>query len=356
MTLKRICEEATDRSNGGSFSLPKTVSSVMQAPEMQQVKTGIADLEASLNKPLAHHVLKGLIRQAFFLELVNDEVTTTHYTVRWDDRLQEDTRYADDRNCLDVITHTTDLLLTHAKHNDSKRLLNDFKSHPMVPHELPLDYIDTNIKPIHQPKNIYVLPIELAAPTTISRRTLLARENPHKTVFDQLYKKIKVKSYLTDRALTGTDQTNREKRWETHPDNIQFATRSNCMTVELELIKQLIHFKNFPDELKNQLIKEGVVDSQERYTTCPITLDSLDFNAIVRETNDPTHGKSEYQVGHLNPLKISSKDVQFLGHIGENVSWISQDGNRIQGHLSLEETQILLRRISKNYADEGLIG
>ncbi|MDE0236690.1 MAG: hypothetical protein OXN95_05640 [bacterium] len=271
MTLKSTCEEATDRTNGKSFNLPRTASAMSELPEMEPIQTGLIELMTLSNDALATHVFRGLIRQAFFIELVNDEVTTTHYTVRWDHRLQQDPRYADDTKCLDVLGHTTDLLLTYIKHHESKELLDSFKSHPMVSHELPLDYIDTDLSSIHQPDNICVIPIEIAAPIAISRRTLLAKENPHKAVFDQLYKKLKVKSYLTDRALTGTDKTNREKRWETHPDNIQFATRGNCMTVELALVRQLVHFKNFPHEFKDQLIEERVVDSEERYTTCPIT-------------------------------------------------------------------------------------
>jgi len=52
---------------------------------------------------------------------------------------------------------------------------------------------------------------------------------------------------------------------------------------------------------------------------------------------------------------MPSKDVPSLGHTGNNVSWISQDGNRIQGHLSLEETRALLSRIGENYAAKDLV-
>jgi hypothetical protein len=52
-------------------------------------------------------------------------------------------------------------------------------------------------------------------------------------------------------------------------------------------------------------------------------------------------------VGHLNPLKAGA-GVAFRHH-KKNTSWITADGNRIQGHLTLKETRKLLLRISANY-------
>ncbi len=101
----------------------------------------------------------------------------------------------------------------------------------------------------------------------------------------KISKKIKIKAYQTDRAQTGKHQTNREKRWESHPDNFQFAFRRDCNDVEAALI---------------------------------------------------------LQVGHLNPLKATG------GHNATNIGWISDDGNRIQGSLSIDEVKALLRRIYRN--------
>ena len=36
------------------------------------------------------------------------------------------------------------------------------------------------------------------------------------------------------------------------------------------------------------------------------------------------------------------------GHTADNISWISENGNRIQGSLSLDEVDDLLRRIYRN--------
>ena len=79
---------------------------------------------------------------------------------------------------------------------------------------------------------------------------------------------------------------------------------------------------------------------------CPVTLDPLDFEILTQEVIDPTHGKASYQVGHLNPLKAGQEDE--FRHLPANITWITEDGNRIQGHLTLKETRGLLFRISKN--------
>jgi hypothetical protein len=49
----------------------------------------------------------------------------------------------------------------------------------------------------------------------------------------------------------------------------------------------------------------------------------------------------------MNPLKAGQEDE--FRHLPANISWITEDGNRIQGHLTLKETRELLFRISKNY-------
>ncbi len=49
--------------------------------------------------------------------------------------------------------------------------------------------------------------------------------------------------------------------------------------------------------------------------------------------------------GHLTPLKNGGR------HISDNIGRISDDGNRIQGSLSLEEVDNLLIKIYKNRMD-----
>jgi hypothetical protein len=117
--------------------------------------------------------------------------------------------------------------------------------------------------------------------------------------------------------------------------------------VELALIDQLIRFKSFPEGVIKYLANEGLLLNESRVARCPVTLDPLDFELLAHEVSQPTHGRSAFQVGHLNPLKAGSSDE--FRHQPANISWLSEDGNRIQGHLTLKQTRQLLLRISQNY-------
>jgi hypothetical protein len=82
-------------------------------------------------------------------------------------------------------------------------------------------------------------------------------------------------------------------------------------------------------------------------------MEPLSFGDFEREVQDPQHGKAAFQVGHLNPLKAVNDDP-YSGHTAQNISWISSNGNRIQGSSSLKETRDLIGRIYKNYEQFGI--
>lgn len=159
--------------------------------------------------------------------------------------------------------------------------------------------------------------------------------------------KIKVKTYLTDRALTGDYKTNREKRWETHPNSVQYALRRSCMKIETKLLLQIATFEGCDTRLVHNLQHDGLLSDPFEYCKCPITGDNIQYNEFADDALHPTHGKSKFQVGHLNPLKASDTDG-VNGHTADNISWISENGNRIQGSLSIDEVNALLKRIYQN--------
>lgn len=173
----------------------------------------------------------------------------------------------------------------------------------------------------------------------------------HRKTFDVAYKgKIEVKTYLTDRVLTGAHKTNREKRWETHPDSVHYALRRDALEIEYVLVEQLCHFEGFPRGIRENLKKQNLVDLSDEPFRCPVTLEPQSFKEFEDALLNPVAGKSSFQVGHLNPLKAVNEDPR-CGHTAENISWVSADGNRIQGSLSLEDTRAMIRRIAENYAN-----
>jgi hypothetical protein len=223
----------------------------------------------------------------------------------------------------------------------------------MVPYELPVSYLDRRV-PIHVSGNFVLIDEGTLRHVTGCRLLLLAGGTPNLALFRAAYAKIRVKTYLTDRALTGAHKTNREKRWEAHPDSVQFALRSTCVQIERVLVNQLCHFDGFPQDVRALLNEERLLLPMEVPARCPVTRLPLSLSEFEKATADPEHGRSSFQVGHLDPLKLEG-NVWSNGHRPDNISWISEDGNRIQGSLSLQETQEMLRRIWRAYSEAGLL-
>jgi hypothetical protein len=112
---------------------------------------------------------------------------------------------------------------------------------------------------------------------------------------------------------------------------------------------QLCAFEGFPPASREVLQAQGVLPDRLEVFRCPVTQEPLSFPLFREALLNPQHGKSEFQVGHLNPLKLDEPGNDVAGHTADNISWISEDGNRIQGPLSLTNVKQLLRRIAANY-------
>ncbi len=300
-----------------------------------------------------------LLRHVFLIELVVPEITTTRVRCRWYDQLKGDPRWCSFDECLeiagDLVAALADGWLDNPQNAEALALTFNYE---ILPYEAPLDY---QVRPenaaarIHRRGNLVWVCDDITLRTLKLRQYLANPEtSPDAEFFKQvLDDKIKVKTYLTDRALTGNYKTNREKRWETHPRSVQFALRRTCMAIEHVLITQLCAFEGFPPNARQSLQAQGILPAQIETFHCPITLNSIPFATFRKELMNPTHGKSSFQVGHLNPLKLDDPASTTSGHTADNISWISEDGNRIQGSLSLKDVHALLKRIAANYEAQG---
>ena len=298
-------------------------------------------------------LLIGILRFSFLIEIVKiPKIETTKFESRWGQRLSEDDpRQASFKECVEIYRHSVAQLIDRiTKNPEFAEVINSFLKKTQVAYEIPLDYKDriTNGK-MHVVENIdWYFGDSVKKVAKLRDLLLEPSTNPYYELFVRVYSKIQVKSYLTDRVLTGVHKTNREKRWETHPESVHFALRKTCQEVEYALVKQVFGFDKVPSDLL-KIFKE--VESAEHLATpfrCPITLETMSFTQFKTELLSPIHGKSSFQVGHLNPLKSVNGDETY-GHTAKNISWISSDGNRIQGSLSLKETRSLIERISENY-------
>ncbi len=339
------------------FSVPNLSAALLASPAGQHVAAHHAAIDATLGKALADYVIRSVLRATYLIELVkHPKIDTTKFEVRWAARLPaSDPRYATFDECSRIFEAVMAALHEAIRDDVKRTLLANLHANSMIPWEIPLDYRDrTLIGPIHTADNIYWMWDDLPTRVAALRAYLLSPEtNPYAEFFEEAYAKIQVKTYLTDRVLTGAHKTNREKRWEAHPASVHFALRRSCMEIELVLIEQLCYFQGFPADLLAQLQQHGIIRILHEPSRCPITLDPLLFADLEREVNDPRHGKANFQVGHLNPLKALNDDPR-SGHTALNISWISSDGNRIQGSLTLDETRALLERIQRNYEELGL--
>lgn len=335
------------------FSLRAVTDHLAQELGSDEPLQIFADIQKRLGVTTAHVTLQGLLRSVFFIELVKvPKIDSTKFAVRWSAALETeaDLRFASYEECLSLFGTLTERLYVALGEDANVELLRFFNGHRLLPYEIPLDYRARNLSGrMHVADNLFWAWDDLAREVIGLRAFLLdPKRNPQAKVFAAVYDKIKVKTYLTDRVLTGDFKTNREKRWEIHPASVHFASRRDCWNIEATLIRQVCHFEGFPGAVAADLEKAGLIEWDGRPFRCPITLEPLGFQQFAAEVSSPISGKSNFQVGHLNPLKAVLGD-EGNGHTARNISWISLDGNRIQGALSLAQTRALLSRIADNY-------
>ena len=202
-------------------------------PSLYELYPGVTDSARSKLAP-------AIVRQAFFIEpVVLPGVTTTRYKTRW--MIPEaDPRFASPADCLDVANKIAKLIRQLVDLDGGLTMLEALTGHSMVAFELPIDYIGRE-SPIHSAENVELIDLELLREVGGLRLLLLDESNPYRETFERIYRnKIAIKTYLTDRAQTGAHMTNREKRWEAHPDSVQFARRSECLGIELVLVNFLL--------------------------------------------------------------------------------------------------------------------
>jgi hypothetical protein len=307
-------------------------------------------LASNLDGPITISLQRGLIRWAFLAQVVEEPaINTTRYRSRWSERLRDDPRSASPELSEDFFHKSIEILSEALTSPNTREILTALISKPLIPAELPLDYISKEMKPIHVPSNIKLIDLELLERTSKLRSLFKTSAPEVGNVMQKVYAKVQVKSYLTDRVLTGAHKTNREYRWEVSPDSVHFAFKRDCMQIESSLVIAVINMHGFPVSIREQLAADAGIELPSARTTCPITLDVLSYEKLSDELLNPNHGRSSFQVGHLDPLKNDGT------HIANNVSWVSDEGNRIQGDNTLDQTREMLLRILNAYQKANLL-
>lgn len=337
---------------------------VEQANELAApISDDLNALKDNMSRRCFKYTMECLGRFAFCIELTNLSITSTKMKTRWVPGLiikilpgtfenyegnflpGEDERSSSFNECFLILCRCISLLSSSNQHHD---LMNEFCNGAKrgTPYEAIFTYCDINLNPLHTVDNIRLVNVEdanwLVNARPIIRPTLRIDADGNQT---KCINKIATKCYKTDRSQTGEMQTNRAKRWECLAIDFQHASIEECWSVERKLLIDLAHFEGFPDRFRQELINSELFGDQGP-TLCPITLKPMVFADLL---GGGVHGESKFQVGHMTPLKSGGR------HQGENIEWISNDGNRIQGSLNIQDTRQMLSDIFDRMKEHGLI-
>lgn len=170
---------------------------------------------------------------------------------------------------------------------------------------------------------------------SVLRQKLLASGATSKAANTAL-DKIQVKAYCTDKQTMPPHFSNRDVRWETWHESHQFASHYECAMIEMELMAELFEFHGAPDlnpELSAEVADVRGKPIQKDSMKCYITGKNFSFESYVDGAVNTHGGKSNYHVGHITPLTRGGK------HSWQNIAWIGDDGNRIQGNETIEEIE-----------------
>jgi hypothetical protein len=313
-------------------------------------------IERNINSKVAKTVFSQVFRFSFLSQVVMNKGGAANYTAHWRTPfLQADPRYAECEDCFQMFK---EVFSSFNQELEDINNCNNFKNSIKCKYSC-IDYKTKVLEgKIHHPGNIYWMWDNFPSRVVKLKLFLIEKATNSETAsfFKRVYSKIETKTYLTDRGQTGGHQTNRERRWEVHPQSVHFALYRDCLEIEYTLVKQILELYNFPVETIKKLEGNGVILEGEvipNSRRCPITMDKLFFDEFRDELANPVHGKARFQVGHIHPLKANTLDAS-LGHTAQNICWITAEGNEIQKNRSVEDTQALIMRISKNYQEAGI--
>ncbi len=329
----------------------------------EPLSSNLKELKRIMTEQEFKYTLECLGRFSFCIELTNLSITSTKMKTRWvpgkitktlpnsysnyegDFAPGADKRSNTFDACHEIFSRCVTLLKNSNQHILMMVELADGDNRG-TPYEMVFTYSNPELELVHQENNIRLVHLGdihwLVKARPIIQPIIRLNLDGEKTKINE---KIATKCYKTDRSQTGEVQTNRAKRWECLIEDFQHATIEQCWSVERKLLADLSNFEGFPEATK-QLLRSNMLMGNEELTLCPITFKPMIYADIL---GGGGHGKSEFQIGHMNPLKAGGE------HQGDNIEWISNDGNRIQGSLSVPETRELLKDIFTKMTAKGLI-
>ncbi len=189
------------------------------------------------------------------------------------------------------------------------------------------------------------VPLEtVIADTTAVRAGLAAAAVPGPLIVS-----VRTRSLLSGRRQTGPFQSNREPRWQLQAADPQYGPEWECRVINLRLLGMMLEFAGAP------AVSPATRAILEKYLERPIqndayrdalTLESIQWAAVVAETLAPIHGVASIHIGHLDPKAVPK-------HSPENVTWRLHRSNLIQGDLTLRQARAWVVALIARYFDLG---
>lgn len=313
----------------------------------ESTAAALTALRDALGKPNYRRVVDSSLRVALLVQAQKKGEKAPHLRARWTLPVA-DPRWASFDSCSVILEEVLAMLVGALADADQLAALTRALANP-ISWGLPLDH---KAPGDHKP-NGFKWVWTAASPAVLAREFFLG---PHETVgdeaevFKRLYNKVILLAHRTGRALTGDFPTNRELRWEARPDGPQFGSHEACLRLESKLILQVALFEGFPEEPREALAAMDLIDVGRVPLRCPITMQPMNYQEFRQELLERESGRSNYQLGHIHPLAAEGG----AGHSAANATWILADGNRMQGHLTVEATRKLIRETAERYDEHGL--
>ena len=161
---------------------------------------------------------------------------------------------------------------------------------------------------------------------------------------------IETRALRSGRRLTGEFQSNRNPRWTLQAGDPQFGTELHCKIIQLRLMGMLLQFDVAPtiDAGARELLETRYLGSPAESGTYrdSLLLERMNFPAFVAEAHAPTHGSSNFHIGHEDP-------TLYPKHVPDNVSWRTHRSNLIQGNMTLRQARIYVLKLIGRYFELG---
>lgn len=167
---------------------------------------------------------------------------------------------------------------------------------------------------------------------------------------DRLLNGIETRALRSGRRQTGEFQSNRQARWTLDPNDPQYGNERDCKIIVVRLFGMLLAFEDPPniDDDERDIIKRHYIGAPLQPGTYKdsLLLESMSYPDFAAEAAAPTHGTSNFHIGHEDPT-IHPK------HIPENIMWRSHRSNLIQGNMTLRQARIYIIKLIGRYFELG---